>query len=258
MTHSLTRYLTLSPRSSLTCSPTPFLTRSDTCSLTRSHFQSDHDALWRILCDTLSRTHSLWQTLSDNMWKQAWVVHHQSVVNISAYIRLPLESIWVTGAYKSWSLDRWCSRIYRSAAMGFQYQNSVAFPSRFIELAAHPHPSPSISSMSAMCWKSLSGLFTLASGTISLCSGMMLSFVLPRLGSITARQSCHRWGVANEARGSQSSSSNNWTGTVSSIGGPGLGNISVSGRWFYVPLSIWIMSSASSWSSASDTEWILK
>src|SRR5258708_2554827 len=108
-----------------------------TCSLLHSKSPKHNENLTR-------------NNLSDNTRKLACVFHNQSAVHISAYIRWPLESICLTGAYERWSLNGGCPRIYHTAAIGFLYQNGVACPSILTELSSHLHTSPSDSSISAM------------------------------------------------------------------------------------------------------------
>jgi len=167
-----------------------FVMLSDTLSLTIWLWCSLKHSPWHSFSDTFSLSCSLWHILSDMLSLETishdtrilpYIITHQSRVHISVYIHSPLEYICLPCTYKGWSLQMGCFRIYHTTAMGFQYKNWIVFPAIWMELSSHQHPTPSISSMSALSsWSQLVCL-PLASGTISLHLTMLLSFVLPQL-----------------------------------------------------------------------------
>lgn len=133
---------------------------------------------WHGLPEALTHpntTNLTWNSLSDNIRQLARNFPHQSVVNISPCICSPLKSIGFIVAQDRWSLTGEYCMIYRTTAIGFQYQISVAFHSIWTALFSNPHPGPSISSMSAKSWQSWSWYLALVSGTICLCLTMLLS-----------------------------------------------------------------------------------
>ena len=125
---------------------------------------------WSLICSlACSLTGSLWHFNSpkcndnlirnnplDNTMKHVCICHHQSVVHISVYTPLPLESISLTGANERWSIYKGYPRIYHTIAIECCYQDTVASLPILTKLSFHLHAYLSSSSIFAMSWETWS------------------------------------------------------------------------------------------------------